>query len=405
MEQLKVDEEIAVEIKEISSESTKPSDLAVASDAGVPAESGDAVSAPAKSSSQIKKAKKKIKDKLKNSKSKKSKAVVLSKVDKHNKKGKVVRSNKPKKSDKSKKSDKIEKLDSTTKPIKTAKPSEVDKSSEVAIVDKTLIEAESSEESAVPLKRAPEYESSVGFPPGSRRPIKDPFRVGEKITMIVSYFKAKAGEMTLEVRPFVEVNGQKSYRWYTSLKTVGVFSSFYSVDDWSETMANFESLVPNVFTLNVRESSQLKQAKGYFDNKTLKAKYYEKKYTEKKGQEEKRQEWLTLPFSQNVFSAAFYMRIFTYEVGKEYVFNVADDEKNVLFKAKCLRKEKIELQAGVFDTIVIRPNFEINGVFKPMGEILFWLSDDDRKLLLRIESDIKIGTIVAEALSVERGHD
>jgi hypothetical protein len=257
----------------------------------------------------------------------------------------------------------------------------------------------------VEIKRLPDYESSVGFAPGSRRPIKDPFRVGEKVTLMVSYFKAKAGEMTLEVHPFVEVNGVKSYRWYTSLKTVGVFSSFYSIEDWAETMASFESLVPSVFTLNVKESSQLKQAKGYFNNQDLKTKYYEKKYTEKKGQEEKRQEWLALPFSQNVFSAAFYMRVFNYEVGKEYSFNVADDEKNVLFKAKCLRKEKLETDAGIFDTIVIQPTFEINGVFKPMGEVLFWLSDDDRKFLLRIESDIKIGTIVGEALTVIRGEN
>jgi hypothetical protein len=360
MEQLKVDEELPVEVKEISSDNIKSSanedKKSTSNEPTIPTVNSKKTEVGSKASSQAKKNKKKT-----NSDSAATKVSPVKSSGKPNKGADVV------------------------KTIDLEKP-----------IENVIV---------VPPKRLPEYESSVGFPPGSRRPSKDPFRVGEKVTMLVSYFKAKAGEMTLEVRPFVEVNGKKSYRWYTSLKTIGVFSSFYSVEDWSETMVDFENLVPSVFNLNVRESSQLKQAKGYIDNQTLKAKYYEKKYTEKNGQEEKRQEWLTLPFSQNVFSAAFYMRVFNYEVGKEYAFNVADDEKNVLFKAKCLRKEKLETDAGTFDTIVIQPNFEINGVFKPMGEIYFWLSDDDRKFLLRIESDIKIGTIVAEALRVDRGEN
>jgi hypothetical protein len=360
MEQLRVDDELPVDVKELPAEKQANSSGSSSSKNPVPETDSKITGHDNNISTASKKEKNKIKNSLKGSiKSSSEKAQQASNL--KNKK---------------------------------TKKSSIEKTSEV---DNAVVEPN--------LRRLPEFENNVGFPPGSRRPYKDPFRVGEKVTLLVSYFKAKAGEMTLEIKPFVEVNGHKSYRWYTSLKTIGVFSSFYSVDDWSETMADFETLVPSVFNLNVRESSQLKQAKGYFDNQTLKARFYEKKYTEKKGQEEKRQEWITLPFSQNVFSAAFYMRTFTYEVGKEYGFNVADDEKNVMFKAKCLRKEKLETDAGTFDTIVIQPNFEINGVFKPMGEILFWLTDDDRKLLVRIESDIKIGTIIADAISIERGQN
>lgn len=365
MEQLRVDEELPVDVKELSPEKQQPS----VTDSSVKTNNTGSEQKMSDDKSEL----------------------ATSKRGKKKSKGSTAET--------SKVSAANETLETTIVTNKKSKKNPKIKSSEGKESGEKNIEA------ATPStpRRLPEYESSVGFPPGSRRPYKDPFRVGEKVTLLVSYFKAKAGEMTLEVKPFVEVNGHKSYRWYTSLKTIGVFSSFYSVDDWSDTMADYETLVPSVFNLNVRESSQLKQAKGYFDNQSLKARYYEKKYTEKKGQEEKRQEWITLPFSQNVFSAAFYMRTFTYEVGKEYGFNVADDEKNVMFRAKCLRKEKIENDAGTFDTIVIQPNFEINGVFKPMGEILFWLTDDDRKFLVRIESDIKIGTIIADAISVDRG--
>ncbi len=251
--------------------------------------------------------------------------------------------------------------------------------------------------------REPRYESTVGFTGGSRRPDKDPFRVGEKVVLGVRYFKAQAGELTLEVRPNVEVDGRKAYRWHTGLKTTGMFSSFYSIDDWAETLVDYETLMPSVFTLLVRESGQSRNGKGYFDAKTLKGVYIEKKFTEKKGHQQKHQEWQVMPFAQNVFSAAFYMRVFTYEVGKEYKFTVADDEKNMTFKGKALRKEHIETDAGEFDTVVVKPEFEVDGVFKPVGDIFFWLTDDDRKLIVRIESEIKIGTLVMEATQVERG--
>jgi len=253
--------------------------------------------------------------------------------------------------------------------------------------------------------REPRHESNVGFKPGSRRPEKDPFRVGEKVTMSVRYFKAQAGELTLEVKPMVEVNGRKSYRWYSSLKTTGMFSHFYSIEDWAETLVDFDTLVPSVYTLQVKESAQLKNGKGYFDSSNFKAVYAEKKYTEKKGHQEKRQEWKFAPYAQNVFSAAFYMRVFTYEVGKEFKFHVSDDEKNLMFRGKTLKKERLETEAGTFDTIVVKPEFEVDGVFKPVGDIFFWLTDDDRKLIVKIESEIKIGTLVMDAIKIELGDD
>lgn len=277
------------------------------------------------------------------------------------------------------------------------------KTSVEALQTKTPVTSKSNGEEK--MLREPDYESSVGFSNGARRPVRNPFRIGEKVVLSVRYFKAQAGELSLEIRPPVEVNGRKSYRWFTSLKTTGMFSSFYSVNDWAETLVDYETLAPTVFNLHVKESGQLKNGKGYFDPKTLKGMYFEKKYSEKKGHQEKRQEWQVMPYAQNVFSAAFYMRVFSYEVGKDYKFTVADDEKNILFKGKALRKERVETEAGTFDTIVVKPEFEIDGVFKPVGDIFFWLTDDDRKIIVRIESEIKIGTLVMEAIRLDRGGD
>lgn len=236
-----------------------------------------------------------------------------------------------------------------------------------------------------------------------RRPIKDPFRVGEEVVHELHYFKVAAGELKLKVGPFVEVNGKRSYTFTTELESSSMFSSFYSVKDIATTYVDFMEFVPHVFTLAVKETGQIKDAKGLFDNVNNKATYWEKKFTKKNGQEESKKEWDILPFSQNVYSAAFYMRLFKWEIGKEYAFRVADAGENIVFRGKAIRKEKLETEVGDFDAIVVKPEITVKGIFKPIGDIYFWLSDDDRKYILRIESSIKIGTIVSEVTKINPG--
>lgn len=260
-------------------------------------------------------------------------------------------------------------------------------------------------ETAMPQRRQPEIEDDQGF--NGRRPLQDPFRVGEKVIHNVSYFKVSAGLLTIETRPFAQVNGKKNYQFRTSIKSSSLFSSFYSADDSVDVLMDFDRMVPSVFTLHVKESAQLKEAQMYFDQDKNQATYWEKKVTEKSGEENKeetkKQEWEILPFSQSVFSAAFYMRVFKWEVGKENAFHVANDKENLVFKATALRKEKIKTDAGEFDAIVLKPEMQLKGQFRPMGDILFWLSDDDRKYILRIEAKIKIGTLVSEVVEIQPG--
>lgn len=255
----------------------------------------------------------------------------------------------------------------------------------------------------VPKVRQPDLEDSVGFLPGSRRPQQDPFLVGEEVIHNVHYFKVSAGELKLKVEPFSMVNDRKSYSFAIEIKTSSVFNAFYSVQDRVETFVDFEDLVPRVFQLHVKESGQLREAKMLFNTENNTAKFWEKKVTKADGEEEKRDEWEILPFTQNVYSAIFYMRNFKWETGKEYAFRVANDKENLIFSGKALRREVLDTKLGPMKAIVIQPNIHLSGKFKPIGDNFIWISDDDRRYILRIESKIKIGTLVSEVISIKPG--
>jgi hypothetical protein len=254
---------------------------------------------------------------------------------------------------------------------------------------------------AVPDRRQPEIEPTEGFQ--GRRPIVDPFRVGESVTLELSYFNVVAGDMTLEIRPFKQVNGRKSYHFAAIAKSTSMFAMFYAVEDWVETFVDFEDMIPYNYSLNVKESKQLREVKSYFDWGKLHGYVWDKRVTKEKGLEEKKYEWQIAPFAQNVFSAPFYIRTFEMVPGRRIQFRIGHEGKNIMMTADVLRKETIQTNIGEMKTVVIRPQIEIDGAFKPMGEILFWLTDDDRKFIVRIESKIKIGKIIGKVKSIKKG--
>ncbi len=256
---------------------------------------------------------------------------------------------------------------------------------------------------AIAGKKEPEFEDAAGFI--GRRPIKDPFRVGEKVVLEASYFGVAAGDISLDVEPSVQVNGRKAYHFKGKAESTSVFAMFYAVEDWFETFVDFENLLPFNYRLSVKESKQLRETRSYFDWDKLKGFYWDKRITKEKGVEEQKIEWNILNWSQNLFSAAFYLRTFQLEPGKKLQFRVGHEGKNILVTGTVVRREVIDTRLGKFKTIVMSPRIEIDGVFKPMGDINFWLTDDDRKFIIRIESKIKIGKIIAELKKLDKGRE
>ncbi|WP_413587221.1 DUF3108 domain-containing protein [Bdellovibrio sp. HCB274] len=296
------------------------------------------------------------------------------------------------------------KVPGTTAATTAAKPAKSAKAEKKPVATKPEAKAKAEKGkkvAATPVRRQPELEDDAGF--DGRRPLVDPFRVGEVVKHDVSYFKMSAGELVFSTLPMATVNGRSSYKHNIAIKTISLFASVYTVEDNVDIFMDYADVVPTVFELHVKESGQLREAKMLFDNVKKMATYWEKKVTKKDGEEEKREQWEIEEYAQNVYSAIYYMRMFQWEVGKEYAFRVSNDKENLVFSGKAIRKEVLDTELGPMKAIVIQPNITLKGKFKPIGENLIWLSDDEHKYILRIEAKIKIGTLVSEVVSIKPG--
>lgn len=65
----------------------------------------------------------------------------------------------------------------------------------------------------------------------------------------------------------------------------------------------------------------------------------------------------------------------------------------------CLRRETIEVDDKLYKTLVIEPRLHGDALFKSKGKLLIWLTDDERRMPVLMESAIKLGTIRAELVS------
>ncbi len=249
-------------------------------------------------------------------------------------------------------------------------------------------------------KRQPEFEDTKGFI--GRRPIKDPYRVDEKTVLAVKYFGMVAGDLTMSVDKMIEVNGRKSYSFTTSLKSNPSFAIFYEVDDVIKAFLDYQDLVPVGYTLRIRETNDVKEGRNVFDWQKLQSQSWIKEVDEGKIKESK-EDFDLLPYSQNVYTAAYYLRNFSLVPGEKLIFRVADKGKTLLFKGEVIRKETLDTPVGKLNTVIVKPQFELDGIFKPVGDIYMWLTDDERKFIVRLECKIKIGKIVAELKSLEPG--
>ncbi len=84
----------------------------------------------------------------------------------------------------------------------------------------------------------------------------------------------------------------------------------------------------------------------------------------------------------------YFLRKLPLEVGQTYTFNSYFKETGNPVVVRVLRKDRRKTDAGTFNTIVVQPTFESEGLFSKDGEAELHFSDDERRILVYMEVNI-----------------
>lgn len=215
----------------------------------------------------------------------------------------------------------------------------------------------------------------------------DAFGFGERLEYSVGYKFITAGYAVFQVgKEPVMVNDHKCFDIRFDVASLTSLEFLYKVRDRYRTMVDIDGLFPWKFEQTLREGGFSKDFSATFDQEKHSAVTTEGTFT-------------IPPFVHDVVSALYHVRTYDLHNMKKgdviKMQNFFDRETHDL-QVRILGRQVIEVEAGTFNTIVIEPVIKQGGLFKSEGRILIWLSDDDRKIPVKVSSKILIGSVDAE---------
>lgn len=101
-------------------------------------------------------------------------------------------------------------------------------------------------------------------------------------------------------------------------------------------------------------------------------------------------------------SLIYHIRTLDLAPGKTHDFTVIADGKVYNVHAVVVRREVVKTPAGTFSTVVIEPEMSAAGVDRE-ERLWIWYSDDERKIPVRIRSQVNFGAITATLRAVTPG--
>ena len=213
------------------------------------------------------------------------------------------------------------------------------------------------------------------------------FNIPEKFEYELTWTGVKAGTATLEIAR--TGNDVKIISTAQSAKWVSVF---YTVDNRVETiLAKKSSLIflgePVNYRLRIREGKHRRDKEVIFNsgNKVT--------YIDHINKEKHSFDVPSLIFDP--LSSFYYLRTLKLVVGEPVYVTMFDSKKVWNVEVQVLRKEKVTLPTGTVDTILIKPLMKSEGIFYKKGDIYIWLTDDEKRIPVKLQTKVAIGSINA----------
>jgi hypothetical protein len=113
-----------------------------------------------------------------------------------------------------------------------------------------------------------------------------------------------------------------------------------------------------------------------------------------------------LPTDQPLDDVSFmyYVRTLPLEVGDEYVFNRYFRENGNPVVIRVLRKDTVTVPAGTFETVVVQPIIQTDGLFSEGGEAELYFTTDERRLMVYMRSKVHlIGSLSLHLTEIQEG--
>ncbi|GLB54068.1 hypothetical protein NBRC110019_31090 [Neptunitalea chrysea] len=219
------------------------------------------------------------------------------------------------------------------------------------------------------------------------------YKPGEWFKFRIHYGIFNASYATLELKD-AYLNGKWMYHAVGYGETTGLAKWFFKVEDTYESYFDKFDNKPYKFVRKIDEGGYTKDLEINFDHKGKEAEVVNNKNGKTK----------MIDFThdvQDLISGFYYLRntVKGDELKKDDYVEIDmlfDDDEVFTFKLKFLGKENIKTKFGKVECLRFRPYVQSGRVFKEKESLTLWVSNDDNKIPLRIQADLRVGSLKAD---------
>lgn len=230
---------------------------------------------------------------------------------------------------------------------------------------------------------------SGGNNPAAMGPVRMAGYSREKLFYDIYWMGIYAGKAVLEAE-----NKNGIFRITSRVQSAPVISAFYKVEDFAECIVT--NGLPFKLRLKLQEGPHTSDKETVFDMGSRKITFINYLKGKKKEHD--------IPNGSiwDILSGFYFIRTQKLEAGKPAYVDIFDSNKFFRAEVNILKKQTLQISGiGEVSTLVIKPELKSEGLFKKTGDILIWLTDDDRKIPVRVETRIPVGSVVAELKGIE----
>jgi len=212
------------------------------------------------------------------------------------------------------------------------------------------------------------------------------FTIGERLVYDVGYSFITAGEAVFSIPAIETIHGRECYQVLFTVTSTPTFSFFYKVDDRYETILDKNGIFPWRFTQRIREGKYKNDFSAQFDQLNNVATTNAGTYP-------------IPPYVHDVVSAMFYARTLDYSKcrpGEKIRLENFFKDTTYQLAVKFLGFQQISVDAGTFNCVLIEPMIMEGGLFKSEGRIIIWMTNDERKIPVKVSTKVVVGSIDAE---------
>lgn len=211
--------------------------------------------------------------------------------------------------------------------------------------------------------------------------------VAETLVYEVTWGPFRGGYLILTVEP---VPGDGTIRLGGKALSSNFISAFYRMRDYVISTVDSDGLYPLFFEQHIREGKRYKSDRWtLYDHKAGKAVIKERQLKTIDAP----------PFLHDYLSMLYLIRSRKTEPGDTFSFDIYMHKKVYPLSFQCKESRDIEVDCGTFKCTLVEPKLVGDGeAFNRRDRIEAWISNDERRMPIRIKSKIKFGTISAKLI-------